>query len=366
MSNSFSAAKKSEKQICISVIIPFYNAQELIARCIRNVQEQSLNEIEILLIDDGSTDSSFEWIDLSDPRIRVFRQKNMGPGMARNKGIQEARGEYIAFMDVDDFYPDRDALQKVYLYASEKNADICGGSLLIERNGHFDKGSDFRNVFKKEGQISFYDLQWDYGFYRYIYRRKWLNENEIYFDDLRVYEDPPFLIRAMLSTDKIFVIEDHTYCYRDRKKSEDYWDLKKVNDLCKGLLCSAEIADHHGLKILLKNIKKRVNEDYGYIILRYLDQDDGTLKKDLERIDELLRGNSLSDQNEIVKPLRFYGQSDDGSLTEKDLVGTLKGMIRSFRENGIRYTVDRILFHLQLKSDNDIGRTESKRFMDRK
>lgn len=90
----------------ISVVVPMYNAEQYIQRCINSVQSQTYDDWELIVVDDGSVDgSSFlvESIAKSDSRIRVLHQRNTGPGLARNNGIKEAVGDYIVFIDADDF-----------------------------------------------------------------------------------------------------------------------------------------------------------------------------------------------------------------------------------------------------------------------
>lgn len=87
----------------VSVIIPVFNKQDYIDSCIRSVLQQTFTDFELILVNDGSTDNSVEVINsFSDPRIKVLDQKNMGPGVARNKGLAAAKSEFIAFLDADD------------------------------------------------------------------------------------------------------------------------------------------------------------------------------------------------------------------------------------------------------------------------
>ena len=99
--------------IKISVIIPIYNMEEYLPQCLDSIVSQTLREIEILCIDDGSTDGSEEVLKLycdRDSRIRVIKQNNQGVSCARNLGIEEASGKYVIFMDPDDWYPDKEIL----------------------------------------------------------------------------------------------------------------------------------------------------------------------------------------------------------------------------------------------------------------
>lgn len=88
----------------ISVIIPFYNRLEWLADAVKSVLNQSFENFEIILIDDGSTENITKYIDISNPKIRYFKQKNKGSAAARNRGIKMARGKYIAFLDSDDIF----------------------------------------------------------------------------------------------------------------------------------------------------------------------------------------------------------------------------------------------------------------------
>lgn len=121
----------------ISVIIPIYNTESYLEQCIQSVINQTYKDLEIILINDGSTDNSGlicqKWKE-QDPRIRYIKKENEGQGIARNLGIIRATGEYIIFVDSDD-YLDKNLISKVYHYISEQNADIC----VYAHNGIGDK-----------------------------------------------------------------------------------------------------------------------------------------------------------------------------------------------------------------------------------
>ena len=111
--------------IKVSVIMPVYNSEEYLEWASNSVLKQNLNEIELILVDDGSSDESgkYDIIQKKDSRVKVLHQKNQGISAARNKGIEMAEGEYIAFIDNDDIYLDG-FLDTVYKYAKENQADI--------------------------------------------------------------------------------------------------------------------------------------------------------------------------------------------------------------------------------------------------
>ena len=125
----------------ISVVIPVYNMEKYLEQCIRSIREQTLLDIELICINDGSTDGSLELLETycgQDSRIRVITQENKGVGEARNRGIREAKGEYLAFMDPDDYYLDERILEDMYQAAVTHESQICGGSLSEDhKNGQW-------------------------------------------------------------------------------------------------------------------------------------------------------------------------------------------------------------------------------------
>lgn len=113
--------------IKVSVIIPVYNAQKYLEQALESVISQTLRDIEIICVDDGSTDSSpqiLERFAKRDSRIIIKRQQNRFAGAARNNGMESARGKYLVFWDADDIF-DKNALKKMYLACERHSADIC-------------------------------------------------------------------------------------------------------------------------------------------------------------------------------------------------------------------------------------------------
>ena len=111
----------------ISVIVPVYNVEKYLEECVESVLSQTFTDYELLLIDDGSTDSSGDLCDQiakRDVRVRVIHKSNRGSSSARNKGVDEAKGEWIIFLDSDDKWADKDGLRRLCDYAMRKNLDV--------------------------------------------------------------------------------------------------------------------------------------------------------------------------------------------------------------------------------------------------
>ena len=124
--------------IKISIIIPVYNCEKYLEECLDSVLRQTLKEYEIICVDDGSTDCTIDILKKyaeQDFRIKVLHQKNQGAGVARNLGLKHAEGEYIAFLDSDDYYLDTDALMCMYEICKKNDVDVCGSSLRLLSNG---------------------------------------------------------------------------------------------------------------------------------------------------------------------------------------------------------------------------------------
>lgn len=124
----------------ISIIIPVYNASKYLRSCLNSILSQSFHDIELLCIDDGSTDDSLDILDTFsklNPRVHVFPQKNSGPAKARNVGLENARGEYIMFCDADDTYCEN--MCETMLKAIEKhNVDM----VMCNTNGYDKNGKE--------------------------------------------------------------------------------------------------------------------------------------------------------------------------------------------------------------------------------
>ena len=224
--------------ISISVIIPIFNAQKFLPFCLNSIISQSLKNIEILCIDDGSTDNSLKILksyQKIDKRIIIFQQKNQGSGKARNIGIKMSKGKYIAFMDSDDLYPNNNTLEFMFKNAKKNDAFICGGGLKhFILNNNIIKLLDYSNdIFHKNGYIDYYDYQYDFYYQRFIYSKKFIKKNRLYFKNYLRYQDPPFFIKVMGLAKKFYALTNITYL--KRSNNIIIWNKKKIIDVFKGI-----------------------------------------------------------------------------------------------------------------------------------
>lgn len=259
----------------VSVIIPAYNRENYIDECIESVVKQTYEKWEIILIDDGSTDGTFKkaisWSEY-DARIKVFKQENQGPGPARNRGMKEATGEYIAFLDSDDFWRDEHALKKIMCAINNQSCDVIGTFYSIYKNGKFleiPRHRDYVSLDEKGKWIYFRDEQDCLGFCSYLYRKDFLVGNNIIFPNHLIGEDPPFLAKILACAEKYYVIPVELASIRYRYKNIFTSNIK-INAYLGGMLDVIEIAKSYNLDKLIEQTVDRINSNSRMIVKSFL------------------------------------------------------------------------------------------------
>lgn len=251
----------------VSVIIPVFNVEKYLSECLNSVICQTLKEIEIICINDGSTDGSLEILkefEKKDSRIILIDKENEGVGKTRNLGILKAQAEFVVFMDPDDFYPTNDILEALYVGAKENNVLICGGEFSNYVDGKIIqdyKGGLSGYLFEKDGIIDYKDYQFDFGFHRFIYNRDFLIKNNIFYPPYKRFQDPPFFVKAMIKAQKFYALDKITYGYRLGHNTVK-WDKGKVLDNLMGIRDVMQIAKENKMRNLFKIISRRCQKDY--------------------------------------------------------------------------------------------------------
>ncbi len=315
----------------ISIVIPVYNCEKYLEQCIRSVLCQSLKEIEIICIDDGSIDYSSQIIQsfqLKDARLILLRQENQGSGVARNLGIQKATGKYIAFLDADDYYIDRNALELMFHKCEDKNLAVCGSLRKCKREGtkEIDEMEEIETLFQgisTDEVFNYWEFQLDYYYQSFLFSRKFLVENNIFFPDYRRFQDPPFLVRALYEAGKFAVADTYLYCYRVSDMAPRF-NPQKVNDLLHGLMDNLQFAREHNLKILFRNTVQRIEDEYVDIICKNLLMDDLSILKSLLQMNQLI-SDFYGDEFYVIQPLRTILFSMNQYSYREEVLKRLKG-----------------------------------------
>lgn len=271
----------------VSVIIPVYNMEKYLRECLDSVLAQTLEEIEIICIDDGSVDRSYEILkDYGQRYINVvlIRQENRGAGSAKNRGIERAKGKYICFMDPDDYYATDRALEQLYIHAEEQQVAVCGGNFMSFRVD----GSTRRpkKWFDENQMVFFTDYGNYYYFTSYIIRRDLIRENDIIFPSYRRYEDPPFFLQVMACAEKFYAVNEMVYAYRVGHKEEKY-SLETVRDILKGIYDCFRIAKNYDLTRVYEEHLKYKLLDYLEIIYPYAVKDDKKIWELINKINDI-------------------------------------------------------------------------------
>ena len=204
----------------VSVIVPVYNAEMYLEKCIQSILMQTLSEIEIICIDDGSTDCSnsiLQQFVMQDNRVRLIEQKNQGVSAARNQGIEKAQGEFIAFVDADDWV-EVDFLEVLYNTAGEEQADIVVCDYFRENDENTKKRQNaMRGSYLSQKKALEYALRQDkyQGFlWNKLFRRALFHENDIRLDtELFVLEDLLCTCQCMLCTTSVIYKPMKKYHY---------------------------------------------------------------------------------------------------------------------------------------------------------
>ena len=211
----------------VSVIVPVYNVEEYLPQCLDGLINQTLQDIEIICVNDGSTDNSLEILQSyakRDDRILVINQENKGPGIARNVALDIAHGDYIMFCDPDDWY-ELNACEVAWKQITNNNNDmvIFNYNRFIEKQGKLYTKMDTISPYIQLADtpsIKFSDL--DINFLQvahvwfYIYNRKFLNDNKVRFGELYFCEDVLFAIKATFYAKDISATTVPLYNYRQR------------------------------------------------------------------------------------------------------------------------------------------------------
>lgn len=219
----------------VSVIIPIYNKEHHLEKCINSLLGQTLEDIEIILIDDASKDDSKKIIEkyrnkYPDKIVAIYNDENLGIGKTRNKGLKVATGEYIGFVDSDD-YVDRDMYDAYYQFAKVNHLDfVTAHNYKVEE----DKVKRFPSSYfeiaslKEDPTIL---IKLEYGPCNKLIRRDLIKKHNLSFREDKKYEDMPFVVKCLFFAKKVGHLDQEYYYYCIHSSSETTTMDKKVYDM---------------------------------------------------------------------------------------------------------------------------------------
>lgn len=343
----------------VSVIIPVYNVEKYLRQCLDSILNQTLREIEIICVDDGSTDSSYDILQeyaKKDSRFVILKQQNAGAGIARNTGMKIAKGTYLSILDSDDYF-ELDMLEKAYLQCEKYNADMC-----VFRSDRFDSLTGKtepipwtikQNVLPKTIPFSseaiypyifqiFNGWAWDK-----LYRREFVEQTGLKFQGLRSTNDAFFVFMATVQAQAITIVDNILAHHRENIKTSLSVTREKSWDCCWQAVSAIKQELHNRGQFTL------VEQSFINWALHFLLWNVHTLEKQAQKklIKEMKKNYFAQLRLSQYPKDFFYNQSEYREYLLISCYGKavplqiylLRRIWQHFRENGVKSTILRIL-----------------------
>lgn len=278
----------------VSVIISTYNTADYLEECLDSIFEQTLQGIEVVLIDDGSTDNTASIIKQYQNKycnLISFRQENQGAGKARNYAITLSRGKYMIFMDPDDKYPCEDCLEKLYMAAEKYNMSICGGNILSNNNGiirNLYMAGDGDVAHTKDDIISVENYFYMYGHTRYLFRTNLIKENHVEYASYCNFEDQVFTIKTLGIAGELYELNYPVYEYRIGHRQREI-NLNTLYDTLSGFRDTLEMIIKYNMYLMFQKNYNEFLLGYMTSIVRYAFCGNIDFDRVIEDINELVK-----------------------------------------------------------------------------
>lgn len=304
----------------VSIIVPVYNVQQWLNKCIDSLISQSYKNIEVLLINDGSTDRSGEICDeysRTDSRIKVIHISNNGQSVARNKGLHISKGEYVLFIDSDDYLCDREIIKKFVNILNNSKCDFIYTSYCRFNDGNENEITEIlpinltnKDIENKLGKNILADLITKSSFHHAPYlkvcRRDFILKNNLYFREGYYHEDVEWSFKVFYYAKKIVIYNDSWYMRRMRENSTI--TSRDEKSICKRLCDRLIIADE-----LIKFFeKKKVSNVIIYDLVR-------TYWGDLMITRNIRESDNVKKCIEVISSTRSVLEK---SIVKKHLIGS--------------------------------------------
>lgn len=319
----------------VSIILPIYNVSKYIERSVNSLLNQTYNNIEIIMVDDGSTDDSLDVmkeLKKIDKRIKIFTQENLGSGLARQKGIDNSTGEYIIFVDPDD-YLEVDAIQNNIEIMKNENPDVIVNgyfSKFINKLGNTSSESFKPSIYGIYNREKFIDNFVNFSeisirpLWNKMYKKNFLTKNNIIFGNQPVGQDAIFNLDVYNYVESIYIDRKVYYVYDNTRINSS---AKKYNP--DRFIYDINIANK--MKCLFENWGKLYESEYNQLLLHQywvaifqeiINITNNDIKLDLENRTNLLARRCQV--REIIMVLNYYNIHDSGTMLSKIVFNLLK------------------------------------------
>ena len=305
----------------ISIVLPVYNVATYLRKCLDSLVNQTFEDFEVICVNDGSTDLSLgilEGYSLTDSRFKIITQENQGLSGARNTGIQHVQGDYILFVDSDDWLEET-ALEQLYEHVEGFNSDITMFKFKYynENSSDFSEGP-FTNLEVIDpsfftGNFYYMDVldiifKISHAPFNKLYKTSFLKDMDAQFSYGSYYEDLEFFYKVFLKAKKVSVLPEYLYFYRIRDESistsgdEGSFDIFNVLETTKQNLIDNDIYDRvkdEWLMFIIVNLK--------YVYLRLKDNlKDQFIQEMKDKFDEYELGDVVFNENWHYEDRAFY------------------------------------------------------------
>ena len=296
-----------EKKL-ISVIIPSYNRKDLIGRAIDSVLKQNYDDVEIIVVDDGSNDGTYEFLGETYKEysnIRIFKNaKNSGAGFSRKFGYNESKGSYIIFMDDDDYYTNFDFFgQAIKVFDEMESVGIVSSSSTIEyvkENKFEDSIMNINGFIDKAEYLSEFQLKYmkSNSTFTTIFRKSTLDKAN--FSDVEMVNDSSIYLRALLAGDA-YILDEKSGVYRVHSKNITF--SLKIGFIIDNLIEKRKVYDEIIKRKLLPNpsewLKKQV-----LLTTVYFVQNNDVDNEDFEKLVNWCKDNCADKAEEVITNLK--------------------------------------------------------------
>lgn len=285
------------ENIDVSVIIPVYGVEKYIRQCLESVIDQTLKSIEIIVVNDGTKDNSMKIVEeyLNDRRIKIINKENGGQSSARNAGLKEAKGEYISFIDSDDFI-EKTMLEELFLN-SEKKMDIVFSDMILYNNITKNYTNRIiendKNIFLGKGTYLWKLCGMEVC--NKIYKRDFLLKNKIFFKEGIIHEDNLFTLESFFKAQEVKYVKRNHYFYRLKRENSTLNSLVKEKriEAFKTILESIEDFQLKFEGNILEKIRLQLGklEQKSLLFRVTYNKEDAISKKEILEIKEEIRKN---------------------------------------------------------------------------
>src|SRR5215469_16025889 len=247
----------------ISVVVPFYNNADQLGDCLASIAAQTVTDLQVVMVDDGSTDGSPAMARAmadADPRFQLISVPNGGPGSARNRGVAAAKGEFLAFVDADDLLPP-DAYAIMLPVIERSGSDfVSGGVLRLSADGLGRSGLHARAI--RSGRLRTHisrtpELFYDISVWNKLFRRSFWNASGLSFPEGMLWEDLVAMTKAHVLAQSVDVITEPVYHWRDRDKgapsiTQSRTDIGNIRDRITALNMIDDFLRGRGTQAMLR------------------------------------------------------------------------------------------------------------------